>query len=537
VEEIQLATRIQLRRDIEADWVRDNPVLLPGEIAISLDLNKFKIGTGSRWDVTPYATSVTSQDLENSLSSYVEIGDVGNPGGPAKLDGDGNLLIPKDKIIIEGATANDHELTLQSPDISSDVTVTLPNLSGTVALSSQIVTSYNNLTDKPSLFSGSYTDLTDKPTLFDGDYDSLANKPTLFDGDYDSLANKPVLFSESYLDLTDKPTLFDGDYDSLANKPTIPSLDGYATESYVGTAISNLVDSAPETLNTLNELAAAINDDASYAATITTALGEKEPLLPEQAENNGKFLTTNGTAKSWATVPVTSQATDQSLGTVYSRIAPDSSLGFGRDVLRFSTGYGNAGFGIGSMWENTSGYLNTAVGSYALSKNEIGYGNTAVGAQALNQTTSSSNNAFGSQALRYNTTGSSNSAFGNDSMNTNVDGYSNSAFGQSSLYSNVSGYRNSAFGLDTLSSSTGNQNVAIGYSSGSDLTSGDNNTAIGYNAQFSNTTISNEIVVGNASNNRFRIPGLGIDWTIDTVPSSSGGGAEGADIMNIMEAW
>ena len=288
MEEIQLATRIQLRRDIEADWVRDNPVLLPGEIAISLDLNKFKIGTGSRWDVTPYATSVTSQDLENSLSSYVEIGDVGNPGGPAKLDADGNLLIPKDKIIIEGATANDHELTLQSPDISSDVTVTLPNLSGTVALSSQIVTSYNNLTDKPSLFSGSYTD--------------LANKPTLFDGDYDSLANKPVLFSESYLDLTDKPMLFDGDYDSLANKPVIPSLNGYATETYVDTAVSNLVDSAPGTLNTLNELAAAINDDASYAATITTALGQKEPLLPEQTGNNGKFLTTDGTSKSWSTI-------------------------------------------------------------------------------------------------------------------------------------------------------------------------------------------------------------------------------------------
>ena len=55
-------------------------------------------------------------------------------------------------------------------------------------------------------------------------------------------------------------------------------LSGYATESYVGTAIDNLVDGAPALLNTLNELAAAINDDANYTTTITTALGTKAPL-------------------------------------------------------------------------------------------------------------------------------------------------------------------------------------------------------------------------------------------------------------------
>jgi plastocyanin len=48
-----------------------------------------------------------------------------------------------------------------------------------------------------------------------------------------------------------------------------------ATQTYVTTAISNLLDGAPAALDTLNELAAAINDDASYAATITTALGTK----------------------------------------------------------------------------------------------------------------------------------------------------------------------------------------------------------------------------------------------------------------------
>jgi len=62
------------------------------------------------------------------------------------------------------------------------------------------------------------------------------------------------------------------------NTTTIPIGGGahtVATQSYVDTAVSNLVDAAPSTLNTLNELAAAINDDASYASTITTALGNK----------------------------------------------------------------------------------------------------------------------------------------------------------------------------------------------------------------------------------------------------------------------
>ena len=52
-------------------------------------------------------------------------------------------------------------------------------------------------------------------------------------------------------------------------------LSGYATETYVNTAVSNLVDSAPGTLNTLNELAAALGDDASFSTTTATALGNR----------------------------------------------------------------------------------------------------------------------------------------------------------------------------------------------------------------------------------------------------------------------
>ena len=48
-----------------------------------------------------------------------------------------------------------------------------------------------------------------------------------------------------------------------------------AIRSAISTEISNLVDSAPETLNTLNELAAALGDDANFSTTLTTNLGQK----------------------------------------------------------------------------------------------------------------------------------------------------------------------------------------------------------------------------------------------------------------------
>ena len=45
--------------------------------------------------------------------------------------------------------------------------------------------------------------------------------------------------------------------------------------SAISTAISDLVDTAPATLDTLNELAAALGDDANFASTVTTNLGQK----------------------------------------------------------------------------------------------------------------------------------------------------------------------------------------------------------------------------------------------------------------------
>jgi len=66
-----------------------------------------------------------------------------------------------------------------------------------------------------------------------------------------------------------------GSYADLSNKPTIPSLTGYATEVYVDNKVSALVASAPAALDTLNELAAALGNDASFSTTITNSLAAK----------------------------------------------------------------------------------------------------------------------------------------------------------------------------------------------------------------------------------------------------------------------
>jgi hypothetical protein len=51
-----------------------------------------------------------------------------------------------------------------------------------------------------------------------------------------------------------------------------------ATTEYTDRAITNLIDSSPAALDTLNELAAAINDDASFSTTMTNLIATKLPL-------------------------------------------------------------------------------------------------------------------------------------------------------------------------------------------------------------------------------------------------------------------
>ena len=63
----------------------------------------------------------------------------------------------------------------------------------------------------------------------------------------------------------------------------------YATDAAIGTAISNLVDSSPSALNTLNELAAALGDDANFSTTVTNSIATKLPLAGGTMTGNVKL--------------------------------------------------------------------------------------------------------------------------------------------------------------------------------------------------------------------------------------------------------
>ena len=76
---------------------------------------------------------------------------------------------------------------------------------------------------------------------------------------------------------------------ALTGVPTAPTAAAntnttqVATTAYVQTEVTDLIGGAPGTLDTLNELAEAINDDASYASTLTTALATKTAKTSNQA--------------------------------------------------------------------------------------------------------------------------------------------------------------------------------------------------------------------------------------------------------------
>jgi hypothetical protein len=71
---------------------------------------------------------------------------------------------------------------------------------------------------------------------------------------------------------------------ALTGTPTAPTATAgtnttqVATTAFVGTAVSNLVAAAPAALDTLNELATALGNDAAFSTTVTNSIATKLPL-------------------------------------------------------------------------------------------------------------------------------------------------------------------------------------------------------------------------------------------------------------------
>ena len=104
---------------------------------------------------------------------------------------------------------------------------------------------------------------------------------------------------------------------SLSNYPLTTYVDGslnnirtdYATKTYVDTNISNLINSAPETLNTLNEIASALQSDASFGTNVYARINASDASI--------NFIRTNYPSTTYV---------DGSLNNIRTNYALSSSL-------------------------------------------------------------------------------------------------------------------------------------------------------------------------------------------------------------------
>ena len=146
-----------------------------------------------------------------------------------------------------------------------------------------------------------------------------------------------------------------------------------ASTAFVSTAIANLADSAPSTLNTLNELAAALGDDANYATTTTNAIATKLPLAGGAMTG---AITTNSTfdgvdiATRDGVLTSTTTTANAALPKAGGTLTGDLILG---DTVKVEIGSASGGdlqlyhSGGNSFIKSTTGWLNMPIGGNGVS--------------------------------------------------------------------------------------------------------------------------------------------------------------------------
>ena len=230
-----MATRMQQRRGTAAQWISTNsgngPILNAGEIGYETDTNKFKIGDG------------TNHWL--NLDYFVDANSTANPSFGTS-------------ITFEGATADSYETTLAVTDPTADRTITFPDATGTVALTSDIsvtASSTNTFSNKSiSLGSNTVTSTLAQlnTAISDADVATLAGTETLTNKTLTSPAiNTPTGITKTDVGLANV------DNTSDANKPVSTAaqtaLDlkaNLSAPAFTGTATAvNLTISGDLTVN------------------------------------------------------------------------------------------------------------------------------------------------------------------------------------------------------------------------------------------------------------------------------------------------
>ena len=123
-----------MRRGTSSEWNDADPILNEGELGYNSTLGQLKVGDGSTiWSELTYLA--TDAELVTSLEGYIETSEKGAVDGVAELDSNKNVLT-RESVIFEGATTNSYQTTLVTVDPTADRTITLPDATGTLVISS-----------------------------------------------------------------------------------------------------------------------------------------------------------------------------------------------------------------------------------------------------------------------------------------------------------------------------------------------------------------------------------------------------------------
>ena len=219
--------------------------------------------------------------------------------GVLKTDSSGNTsfaLIAEANIADDAVTANKLasnsvvsdsivDGSIVNADINASAAIALSKLA-TGALPSAITIASANLVDGTIVNADINASAAIAGTKVTPSFGSqnLSTSGTAATGALTVTGNLTVTGTVDGVDIATRNTLFGGLTSSsgvLTNGVTATTQSAgnnttrVATTAFVSTAIANLVDSAPGTLNTLNELAAALGDDANFSTTVTNSIATK----------------------------------------------------------------------------------------------------------------------------------------------------------------------------------------------------------------------------------------------------------------------
>ena len=117
------------------------------------------------------------------------------------------------------------------------------------------------------------------------------------------------------LDFQNGLVKFDGS-EVIVDTPTAPT--HAANKSYVDGVVAATVDAAPAALDTLNELAAALGDDANFSATVATSIGTKASQVDHDAEVAARIAGDSAESSARSSADATLQSNIDALSSVQS---------------------------------------------------------------------------------------------------------------------------------------------------------------------------------------------------------------------------